>query len=172
MRMIILLPLVLMMSFLCCINIEKIDQPESIKAGGEFKVEITGAIGDTSNSEGAQYHGLLGVLIPKGWEVSDAKYSYTVEGELVKNNRLATALDMEYPAPNNYEWFGFISKDICTVTREMTNTKVVLEFKIISGKEKGTYNLDYRLGVCTKPEIIASDLVWGDFLEPITIDVK
>jgi hypothetical protein len=172
MRLIILIAIALLLSFLCCVNIEKIDQPESVKAGDVFKVTITGAIGDTSNSEGQQYYGILGVLVPKDWKVSDVKYSNSVNGEMVQKDRLSMAIDLEYPAPDGYVWYGFITRDVCSITKEMTNTKVVLDFKIMAGKKKGTYNIDYRLGACTKPEIIASDLIWGEFLEPITIEVK
>jgi len=172
MRLTILIALAFLSFFLCCVNIEKIEQPDSVKAGDGFKVKITGAIGDTSNSEGQKYYGIIGILVPDDWKVSEVKYSNSVKGEMVRKERLMTALDLEYPTPEGYVWYGFISPDVHDITKEMSNTKVAVEIKLIAGKEKGTYNLDYRLGACTNPDIIASDLIWGEFLEPIIIDVK
>lgn len=172
MRGVLFIPIYALIALLGCINIEQISQQDNVKAGENFKVEVTGLLGDTTDLEGSVYYGIAGVLIPQGWEIEDAYFEGTVEGQLDEVKRLGTALDLEYPTPEGYEWFGFITTKGYEVTEKMKNGKVNVVFKIKTTEEKGSYSLDYRLGTCTDATIISSDLMWGEHLERMVIDVE
>ena len=92
--------------------------------------------------------GLFGILLPKGWTVSD-KNNFTVhsgtsiDGQFAYCQFYSDFLEKESPAPNGYYWCGGRALDKIELSRA---TGFDFSIRVHTDKQTGDFNLKYSFG--------------------------
>ena len=96
--------LVVLTSTLSCISTTGVTSPATVFAGSSFEIEITAVVEDDGEA-----WGLLGIVVPSGWEASNVSYNGLFQGVMVPDSAFG---DFEC-APWDH-WIGFRSDSIRT----------------------------------------------------------
>lgn len=96
--------LVALISTVSCISTTSITSPTIVYAGSSFEIEITAVVEDDGEA-----WGLLGIVVPSGWEASNVSYNGPFQGLMVPHS----AFD-EFECAYWDHWIGFRSDSVRT----------------------------------------------------------
>jgi hypothetical protein len=123
----------------CGMDINSVDQPATATAGSSITVQLNCDSGGASDFGTA--NGMFAILLPDGWNVTDAYFYKTTEPEILFHG----TEDIDYSGldnpPANYKWYRINSNDAFSL-----NASFVVMLTINVGQTPGDYNLKYYLG--------------------------
>ena len=128
---------------------------------------------EVSISNRTTLRNLFGILLPKGWTVSD-KNDFTVHAEEAIDGQFGYCqfysdfLENQSPAPENYYWWGGRAFDKLKLS---SAEKFDFSFRVYTDKQVGDFNLKYSVG--TDPFITVSNyLISESFVVTVTAGNK
>ena len=143
-----------------CLNIKDVVQPAEVEAGKKFEIAVeVRAHGDSGESEGATYAGVLAVSIPDGAEVLKASFEGAAKGRL---ERVAAVPPGDLPGREGYTWVYWITPDTYDGA-EYVAKDCKAKLTVRAPKTAGDYVFGYAAGVVTPvgPEGDYDCIYWG-----------
>jgi hypothetical protein len=123
-----------------CILIDDVDMPGTACEYSSFHVTIDTHIDEDGEEDTS---GMLGILVPVGWEPINVVYSGTAEGEGVYYDWLSDSIDDFYPAPEGYLWWGYLTEEYL---QGFEGDEYGIDFDILTDGQQGVFYLDFMVG--------------------------
>ncbi|MGE5401580.1 MAG: DUF4185 domain-containing protein, partial [Ignavibacteriales bacterium] len=151
-------------------KITKITQPVSAAKNSEITISIS----VTANivPETNPHKGLVGVLIPKDWQVLGGTYQCRLgSGQLLVDNKWADSIEVCYPSGSfkgNMKWVTLVSDQGFTYS---TPVDIDFDLKLKTGDTEGCFNLGYLVSKATPGLICSGQSAWAPFSYPNKISL-
>lgn len=151
-------------------KITKITQP--VSAAKSSEITITISVNDNLVPENNPNKGLIGILIPKDWQVVSGTYKSALgSGTLSAVSAWVDSLEAVYPASSfkgNMKWAALVSEKGYTYTSPVD---VDIELKLKTGETEGCFSLGYLVTKATGGMISSGQTAWAPFSYPNKISV-
>jgi hypothetical protein len=124
-----------------CILIDDVVMPDTACVYSSFHVTINTHIYEDG---GAGAWGILGILIPVGWEPVNVEYSGPYSGYGVYDENLSYyTFEYTYPAPEGYIWWGYYADQSI---EGYEGDEYAVDFDVITDGQLGAFFLDFAIG--------------------------
>lgn len=124
------------------IVIDDVTMPDTAYQYSSFHVTIDTHLSDVEGEPGGG--GILGILIPVGWEPTDVVYTGPdSEGNMIYDEGVTGSIEYGHPAPEGYVWWGFRTDD-SYIAQE--GDEYSADFDVLTDDQLGTFYLDFVVG--------------------------
>jgi hypothetical protein len=148
-----------------CVFIDYVIMPETAYQYSSFHVTIY-----THAEAVADVYGILGVLVPVGWEPTDVLYSGSdSEGDMIYDSDVSVYIDSIFPAPEGYGWWGYLTDQ--SIQTE-TGDEYIVDFDVLTDGQLGTFFLDFAVGYLVDGATNVTDLSEDNEIEIIEDQVE
>lgn len=159
-----------MSTLLCGCKITQITQPAAADRNSEITVQITILANDVP--EPNAHRGVLGLLLPRDWQVLEAVYRSSLgSGDLEASAAWTDSLESCYPAAGfegEMQWSGLISDQGYAHTNPAT---ITVDVRLRTGETEGCFKLGYLVTKATGGLLCSGQDSWAPFSYPNRIAV-
>jgi hypothetical protein len=115
-----------------------------------FHVTIDTYVSEIDTAETA--YGILGVLVPVGWEPTNVVYSGPdSDGDMIYDDFVTGVLENIHPAPEGYVWWGLRTDDYYY---PVVGDEYSADFDVLTDGQLGTFFLDFAVGFLYESEAV------------------
>jgi hypothetical protein len=132
------------------ILIDDVVMPDTAYQYNSFHVTIDTYISEIDTAENG--YGILGILIPVGWETTNVVYSGPgTDGDMIYDDFVTGVIENTHPAPGGYVWWGFRTDDYYY---PVVGNEYNADFDILTDGQLGTFLLDFAVGSLYENETV------------------
>jgi hypothetical protein len=147
---VLLAALVIIVAGCVTILIDGVIMPDTAYQYSSFHVTIDTHISEIDTAENG--YGILGVLIPAGWEPTNVVYSGPdSDGDMSYDDFVTGHIDNHFPAPEGYVWWGFRTDDYYY---PVVGNEYSADFDVLTDGQLGTFFLDFAVGSLYENEAV------------------